>query len=318
MAQTLNLGLSGFVWTAVDVGGFHGGASPDLLTKWFEVQAFMPLMREHTQKEAPRAEPWVDGPAQEAIRRRYVEARYRLLPYLYALADEAHRTGAPIARPVFYDDPAMLEARCDTSMSWTLGRDLLVAANPQPESPYPYAACLPAGRWYDWSTDAPAKVESVGAEFGGGYRAVRLTPSPETLPVFVRAGAIIPSQPLVQSTAQTPDGPLTLDVWPGDDCRGVIYDDDGVTQGFARGSYLRQAVTCRMTPAGLEVVFGKREGSWRPWWRQVRVVVHAWKGAGASTSGAPVSTDMARRTASLTLPDPVGGGTWRVEGASAS
>src|SRR5206468_12075002 len=112
---------------------------------WFEIAAFTPVLRDHSMKDAPRAEPWVDGPAQLAIRKRYVEERYRLMPYLYALAELNSRTGDPLMRPVFYDYPDALEASCDQSMSFTLGRDLLIAAPPKPESPATYDICLPAG-----------------------------------------------------------------------------------------------------------------------------------------------------------------------------
>jgi alpha-glucosidase len=78
--QILNLGLSGFAYSAADVSGFAGGPSPDLLTRWFEIGAFYPIFRDHSAKGTPRVEPWVDGPQHLAIRRRFVEERYRLLP----------------------------------------------------------------------------------------------------------------------------------------------------------------------------------------------------------------------------------------------
>jgi alpha-glucosidase len=87
----------------------------------------------------------------------------------------------------------------------------------------------------------------------------------------VRPGAIIPKQPLVQSTAETPKGPLELDVYPGEDCRGEIYLDDGVS---VRGPSLRQHVTCSMTAGGVSLRFAKREGSFRPWWKSIAVTIH--------------------------------------------
>ena len=76
--QLINLGLSGFSYAGADVGGFTGGASPELMTRWFEIGAFTPIFRDHAAKGTPRAEPWVDGPEQLAIRRRFVE---RALPF---------------------------------------------------------------------------------------------------------------------------------------------------------------------------------------------------------------------------------------------
>ena len=153
--QMLSLGLSGFSWSGADVAGFIGGASPELMTRWYEIAAFTPIFRSHAAKDAPRAEPWVDGPEQLTIRRRFIEERYRLLPYLYAVADENARTGDPLMRPTFYNYPQMQSAPCDQSMAFTVGRDLLVAASPRPDSPKPYDICLPSAGWYDYWTGLP-------------------------------------------------------------------------------------------------------------------------------------------------------------------
>ena len=258
--QMLTLGLSGFAYSGADIPGFTGGASPELATKWFEIAAFTPVMRGHSAKDTPRAEPWVDGPAQLAIRRRFIDERYRLLPYLYAVAEESARTGDPVMRPTFYDYPQMQNAPCDQSMAFTVGADLLVAASPKPESPYPYDVCLPGKGWYDYWTGAPVAGEKISE-----------TPKLDRLPVFVRPGAIIARQPLVQSTSETPNGPLELEVYPGNDCRGEIYLDDGVS---IDGPNLRQQVTCTATSNGVSLSFGEREGTYRPWWKQIAVTVH--------------------------------------------
>lgn len=258
--QLQSLGLSGFTYSGCDVGGFVGGASPDLLTRWYEVAAFTPVFRNHSAHDAPRMEPWVDGAEHLAIRRRFIEERYRLMPYLYALAELNSRTGDPIMRPVFYDYPDSLKSDCDKAMSFTLGRDLMVAGPPKMESPQPFWVCLPAGGWYDYWTGQPVSQAKL-----------TLTPRLGELPVFVRAGAILPRQPLVQSTMQVPQGPLELDIYPGADCRGELYFDDGV---HIAGPSLKQSVSCTVTPAGVRLRFGPRQGRWRPWWKSIAVTVH--------------------------------------------
>ncbi|MBE7182689.1 MAG: alpha-glucosidase, partial [Terriglobus roseus] len=105
ISQLLNLGLSGFSMAGADVGGFAGSPPPDLLTKWIEVAAFEPIDRNHSAKGTRRHEPWVDGPEQEAIRRRYIEERYRLLPYLYTASEHTSTDGVPLMRPLFVEFP---------------------------------------------------------------------------------------------------------------------------------------------------------------------------------------------------------------------
>jgi len=229
------------------------------------------------------------------------------MPYLYALADENTRTGDPIMRPVFYDYPALAGASCDQSMAFTLGRDLLVAPPPKPESPESYDVCLPSGGWYDlWTGKAvtAAKMDAIDT--------VRETPRLDRLPVFVRAGAIVPTQPLVQSTAETPAGPLSLDVYPGADCRGTLYLDDGHSLAFAKGHYLRQAIRCsRDGTGGLRISFEPREGDYRPWWQALSITVHGWSRPGSVTvGGKAVETrfDADAGTLRFDLPDMAGGG----------
>jgi alpha-glucosidase len=288
--QIINLGLSGFGYSAADVSGFAGGPSADLLTRWFEIGAFTPVFRDHSANGTPRVEPWVDGPDHLAIRRRFVEERYRLMPYFYALADQNYRFGDPLMRPVFYDYPSALNASCDQSTAFTLGKSLLIAPPPSPESPRTYDVCLPAGGWYDYwtgqrvgtpepTTDGPIQsaTQAVPTARTPGDR-VSETPRLDRLPVFVRAGTILPRQPLVQSTAQKPEGPLQLDVYPGEECVGTLYEDDGHSLAYTRRGYLRQAVRCTLTAEGLTIDFALREGTFKPWWSKVAITVHGWTG----------------------------------------
>jgi alpha-glucosidase len=320
--QLINLGLSGFAYAGADVGGFTGGPSPELMTRWFEIAAFTPIFRDHSAKGTPRAEPWVDGPEQLAIRRRFVDARYRLLPYLYALADDNARTGDPLMRPVFYDYPDAIDASCDQTMTFTLGHALLVAPPPKMESPEAYDVCLPKGGWYDYWTGQP--VTAIGSAEPGSPVAEQATaqptdtsdkltehPSLDALPVFVRAGTILPRQPLVQSTSEVPDGPLSLDVYPGAECRGTLYLDDGHSMAFEKGDYLRQQLICSTAPDGsLTLSFASRQGSYKPWWKEITVTVHGWHGAAHATLGSKALTATTTSdTATVTIPDQPGAAT---------
>jgi alpha-glucosidase len=304
ISMLLNLGLSGFAFSGADVGGFIGAPSPELMTRWVEIAAFSPIFRAHSEKGTPHKELWVDGPAHLAIRRQFVEQRYRLLPYLYALADETSRTGAPLMRPLFYDFPDALDMPCNQPTAFMLGDRLLIAPSPTLESAEPYSLCLPAGQWYDYWTGEQVPESDLGAS---AAHSLTLTPALDRLPVFVRAGAILPSQALTQSTSETPQGPLFLDVYPGEDCHGAIYADDGHSVAYTRQGYLRQQVRCTQTAAGMDVDFEAREGGYQPWWHQVTVRVHHWLGDARATLDGKRVQEIAARDGLLivTIGDPM-------------
>jgi len=270
LQQLVNLGLSGFAYAGNDVGGYAGERpSPELLTRWFQLGAFMPLFRAHAETGRPDQEPWVGDAAQVEIRRRFISERYRLMPYLYAAAEENSRTGIPLMRPVFLNFPSVLangDRLGGSEDQFMVGGDLLVAPSPTLESPGDYKVELPGKSWYDYWT---------GQRLDGKSETVK--PDISLLPVYVRPGAILPKQPLVQSTTFIPEGRLELHVYPGADCRGEIYADDGVSMAYKRGSYLRQRIRCEELPSGLRIIFEQRDGNWKPWWNGLALYVHGWE-----------------------------------------
>jgi alpha-glucosidase len=174
--------------------------------------------------------------------------------------------------------------------SFMLGPDLLVAENPYPDEVGDYTVELPPVGWYDYWTGAQADGIAGGkaiALTATTRSEVTIHPSLKTLPVFVRAGAIVPEQPLVQSTDETPQGPLTLRVYPpsdaGGNCNGSLYMDDGISYGFQKGEFLRMNFTCQQTAEGLSVTVAPRQGSFAPWWKQLSIEVY---GAGKPAAGA--------------------------------
>jgi alpha-glucosidase len=212
-------------------------------------------------------------------------------------------------RPLFYDFPDALDMLCEQPTAFMLGERLLIAPPPALESSQAYTVCLPAGRWYDYWTGEPVAAQSAAvAAATPAVQSISITPALERLPVFVRAGAILPGQALVQSTSETPTGPLSLDVYPGEDCRGTIYADDGHTMTYFRQGYLRQQVRCVHTAAGIDIEFEAREGQYRPWWHQVLVRVHHWtRGAQAFLDGKRIADPLVQEgVLSVTLGDPGG------------
>jgi alpha-glucosidase len=283
-----NLGLSGFAFTGADVGGYAGSPSMELLTRWFEVGAFQPIDRDHTEKGTADQEPWVGGPAQEAIRRRFIETRYQLLPYFYTLADEASRTGLPMVRPLFLEFPNSagdghpIDLDSGATSEFMLGPDLLIAPSPYPEEPDAYPAELPTAIWYDFWTGEPVKLPPPDPPVPGApdrtvTYSTSVSPTLAELPVYVRAGAILPMEPLVESTSETPRGPLTLRIYAGDNCKGELYQDDGKSFDFKKGVYLRMSFNCRVANDGLHLTIGAHQGSYPAWWKQIRAEVYGWK-----------------------------------------
>ena len=313
VTQLENLGMSGFAWSGADVGGFAGSPSPELLTRWIEVAAFTPMFRDHSGKGTARHEPWVDGPDQTAIRRRFIEARYRLMPYLYALADETARTGLPVMRPLVMEFPTSVGYLRQTGLEFLLGPDLLVAPQPDPDTRDDYDVWLPGAGWYDYWSGLPV----TGAPGVAGAETVHETPALDSLPVFVRPGAIIPREPLVQSTSERPNGPLELAVYPGPDCHGVLYADDGVSRARERGVFLRQNVRCEVGDGWLTLTLDRREGSYPAWWKALEVTIHGWTrpSAVARLDGAPVTAtfDAAAQALHVALPDQAGPAVLTVE-----
>jgi alpha-glucosidase len=94
--------------------------------------------------------------------------------------------------------------------------------------------------------------------------------------VFVRAGSILPFAPVVQSTQEKPDGPLTLKVYPGESCAGSLYQDDGISFAYKEKDFLRVKYSCESTSDGLRLHIGAREGSYQPWWNGVEVTIFGW------------------------------------------
>jgi alpha-glucosidase len=342
--QMENLGLSGFAFVGADAGGFASSPQPALLTKWLEISSFQPIDRDHSAKGTAPHEPWVNGPQAEAVIRKYIEWRYRLLPYIYTSAEETSRTGAPLLRPLFVEFPAAGSGGgpldLDAGGEFLLGADLLVAPAPVPDALDDYTLTLPPGQWWDFWTgekmpmagSATALAREIEQSKDPKFAerpdikarvaaAAKLTIKPEedVLPVYVRGGAILPLEALTKSTAEVPKGPLELRVYmpaSGDACRGSVYWDDGHTLDYKKGEYSRQAFGCAADGSGVTVTLGKREGSYAPWWKEFEVVVYGaepgWTKATWNGRAVKATWDKAAGTVRVVVPASAEGGELRV------
>jgi alpha-D-xyloside xylohydrolase len=197
--------LSGAAFASFDMGGFFGiptltdPPSPELYVRWSQMGLLFSHARAHGHT-APR-EPWAFGEPALSIFRKYAQLRYRLLPYLYAAARRAPE-GPPLARPLVYDFP-LDPTTWQVDDEYLLGPDLLVAPMFKPRGSRDIY--LPAGGWYDFWTDR---------RFDGA-RWITYEAELETLPTFVRAGAVIPMGPELQYASEQAWDPLSFEVYPG-------------------------------------------------------------------------------------------------------
>ena len=218
----------------------------------------------------------------------------------------------PAGRPA--PDRHPLDVDLPSSGEFLLGPDLLIAAAPFPDKLDDYDATLPGTGWYDYWTGLAVTAPQVGV-VGGGLQpeaghgislpAVHIHPLLEALPVFVRPGSILPVAPVVQSTAEMPQGPLTLRVFPGPDCHGQLYLDDGISFRYLQGNFLRIAFTCTVSNGATTVHVGSREGRFPAWWKQLRVEVNGISNGThtATVDGRPVPVDTTQHRASVLVTD---------------
>jgi alpha-D-xyloside xylohydrolase len=256
----VNLSMSGIPNWTTDIGGFaledrytrqdpaHVEEWRELNLRWFEFGAFSPLFRSHG--ESPKREIFEiakDDPAMYDAMVGYDRLRYALLPYIYTIAaDTWHRDGT-MMRGLAMDFPADRKA-WGVDDEYMFGPAFLVA----PVTEFKARSrdvYLPAGAdWYDFATGALAK----------GGQAIKADAPRERMPLFVRAGSIVPTGPAVQWTGEQPDGPIVLHVFTGADGAFSLYEDDGITPGYKSGKFAR--VPVRWDEASGTLTIGAREG----------------------------------------------------------
>ncbi|MBN1967116.1 MAG: glycoside hydrolase family 31 protein [Anaerolineae bacterium] len=254
----LNLGMSGLSFTGPDVGGFAGDADGELFTRWVQLAAFLPFFRGHTRKGTVRQEPWAFGQPYEDICRRTIELRYRLLPYLYTAFALCAAHGWPIVRPLALRDAAF--ADCDDQ--YLLGEGLLVAPVVE-QGAVSRTVRLPQGAWYGY-------WDAVRHD---GGQTITVDAPLERLPLFVRAGTVLPHWPVRQYVGESPVGRLELRVYPGTG-ETPLYADAGAGKAYQEGEYRWSRFTTAYEVGASLLLAWTREGPYQPDYdaAQVRVV----------------------------------------------
>jgi alpha-glucosidase (family GH31 glycosyl hydrolase) len=254
----INTGLSGLPFWGTDIGGFVPTAdyTGELHVRWFQFGTFCPSFRSHGRNWHLRL-PWgwnmgkigpselrgytggaadpdpneLNNPQVEPIVRKYLELRYQLLPYTYTIARECCDTGLPMMRALWlhHKDDARAVATGDQFL-W--GRDILVSPVVA-KGATSRRLYLPRGSWFDFWTE----------ERVDGGREIDRPVDLETLPLHVRAGAIIVMGPIKQYVDEMVDGPLRVTIYPGADGAFTLYEDDGTSFAHKRGDFMRLAMT---------------------------------------------------------------------------
>jgi alpha-glucosidase len=258
----LGMGLSGFAFVGSDIGGFVRPTTPELYTRWLQTGVFYPFMRSHSDLGAPDKEPWSFGGETEAINKRMIELRYQLLPYIYNVMQQASETGLPAMRPLFLEFPNDEEAAVIDD-EFLFGADLLVAPVLL-EGASEREIYLPKGDWYDYWT---------GRRYPHGG-AIRMPVTLSSLPLFVRGGAFIFRQPVVQHTGEMPGKSLHILIAPAQQSESALYEDDGESLKYRQDGFLKRRFCqiCGKSSTIIEV--SEPEGSYRPAPRDL--ILEAW------------------------------------------
>ena len=264
-----SLGLSGQPFVGSDVGGFIGRGNGELLVRSYQVSFLAPFCRNHKVVDGYDQEPWRFGKYYEDIIRKYLKLRYELLPFLYTTLEEAHRTGVPLFRPLLlnYQDDANTYNLDDQFM---IGEELLVAPIVKPDVTR-RLVYLPAGTWYDYWTNK---------KYTGGTM-ISVEAPLETVPMFVRAGAMIPTTVVRNYVGEKLGDPITVNVYPDDRglASGILYEDDGNSPAYKRGLFRRTRMSARREGSGFVVTFDGTEGEYFPGPRALNFVL---KGHGST------------------------------------
>jgi len=282
VAAGLNFALSGYPYWTTDIGGYwppHDGSLDEptyreLYTRWFEFGAFCPIFRTHGHR--PDNEIWT-YPSIEPTLILYDKLRYRLMPYIYSLAWKVSSEDYTIQRPL------VMDWRADAK-TWNLGDEfmfgpaLLVSPVLKAEATRRTVYLPAAAAWYDFWTGATVQ----------GSGEIETDAPLDRMPLFVRAGSILPMGPEIEYAAQNPEGPIELRVYRGADGKFDLYEDAGDSYDYQKGQHA--VIPIRWDESAGVLTLGAREGSFPGMVRQrtFRIVaVRSGHGAGPAVTAAP-------------------------------
>jgi alpha-D-xyloside xylohydrolase len=279
----LNYAMSGMPYWTTDIGGFISGGNlndpkfRELFVRWFQFGAFSPIFRVHGTRNPSENELWSYGPDAEKILVEYDNLRYRLMPYIYSEAWQVTSNHGTLMRPLVMDWREDVEAQ-NTGDEYLFGPSILVSPVTT-QGATSRTVYLPQATWYDFWT---------GAKVEGGQRIQADAPLSK-LPLYVRAGSIIPMGPTMEWATQKPEDPIELRVYPGASGDFTLYEDENDGYAYEKGAHV--TIPVRWDDAGKTLSIGPAQGSYagmpKSWNFQV-VLVGQGAGVGASESAEKV------------------------------
>ena len=263
-----NLGLAGVSFCGMDIGGFTGqpDQSRKLYARFFSIGAFMPFDRVHAARDTRAQEPWAFGEGVEAVAKKYSETRYQLLPYIYSAFYESSTSGTPVQRSLALNygfDPKIYDPEYENQ--YFFGPSILVA--PVVSSQNFAKVYFPDDGYYDFYNDHfyPKQGEYI-------VEATNNT-SESKLPVFVKAGSIIPMHKIIQSTNDDPGDTLFIHLYKGDrQSDYTYYEDDGISFSYLDGDYYKRLITYNGQTNKL--VFAPAGGTYTSHYKYFKLIFH--------------------------------------------
>lgn len=263
LPMMMNLGLSGVPFSGTDVGGFAHDCNGELLTRWTQAGLFTPFFRNHSALGTKRQEPWSFGEPYSSIIKNYIRLRYVWLPHLYTLFREAAVNGTPVMRPLFMEYPTD-EKTFNLYDQFMVGDNVIVAPVVHPSVRH-RVVYLPEGEWVDYWTD----------EIYEGGRHLLVEAGLDTMPIFIKAGTVVPHANVKPST-NVADDELTFHVYRTSQGKATytLYEDDGETYAYEKGDFSETVVTAVFNDHEMSLEIRSRQNNYTPPWKRLNIVVH--------------------------------------------
>lgn len=273
MLSAINLGEA--KW-GMDTGGFNGTPDSENYARWMQFSALTPIFRVHGGLEQVR-QPWIFGDVAEKAAVKAINLRYKLIPYIYSYDRRAYEQGVGLVKPLVFDYPKDKNAANDVD-AWMFG-DYILASPVVDQGVSSVKIYLPQGKWIDYER---------GTVYDGGQTIDYKVDSAtwQDIPMFIKEGAIIPSQDVMNYVGEKPVDKVYVDMFPSQaKSEFKYYDDDGKTYNYEKGEYFAQNITQQDQGSSVAINISKVDGSYKPELKYYVFRVHGQFSGAASGSG---------------------------------